>query len=211
MPILDLRLVTVRIGDYDLSRELDCDEFHNGIGFNCAAPYQEFGIDRVHVHPDFTKKKLHNDIALIRFEGEADFSRPNARPICLPLGNAAFLKARKVVVTGWGSTEFGLRSEKLMKVTLPIVTLEKCSLAYKQQMVRIWHKQICAGGANKMDSCSGDSGGPLQAVAIYGEKPRTVQYGIVSFGPHSCGMDGFPGVYTRVAYYVRWILDSMTD
>lgn len=38
---------------------------------------------------------------------------------------------------------------------------------------------------------------------------RYTQLGIVSFGPKLCGSEGFPGVYTKVTYYMDWILDSL--
>ena len=70
---------------------------------------------------------------------------------------------------------------------------------------------MCAGGHNQIDSCQGDSGGPLQAPALYNNTPRYVQYGIVSFGTLHCGNEGYPGVYTRLSYYLDWVLDNMTD
>lgn len=69
---------------------------------------------------------------------------------------------------------------------------------------------MCAGGKDGKDSCGGDSGGPLivkmQATTY---DIRTFQQGIVSYGPKICGIQGLPGVYTRVAYYMDWILDNL--
>lgn len=70
-------------------------------------------------------------------------------------------------------------------------------------------KQLCAGGSNQKDSCPGDSGGPLHAAAYIFDDIRLVQQAIVSFGPRLCGLEGYPGVYTRVACYMDWILDNM--
>ena len=49
---------------------------------------------------------------------------------------------------------------------------------------------LCAGGSG-VDTCSGDSGGPLAAAGTLA--------GIVSWGPDPCGQAGMPGVYTKVA------------
>lgn len=64
--------------------------------------------------------------------------------------------------------------------------------------------QICAGGNQEKDSCSGDSGGPL--LNLDGAVPEVI--GVVSYGI-SCGLNGFPGVYTRVSAYQEFIQESM--
>jgi len=116
-------------------------------------------------------------------------------------------------VTGWGATELGLRSQVLLKASLPLVTNELCIEIVRNQIgTHIWHKQICAGGEVNVDSCGGDSGGPLQAFGKYnGTSVRMIQHGVVSYGLLACGTEGVPGIYTRVAYYIDWILDTMTD
>lgn len=62
--------------------------------------------------------------------------------------------------------------------------------------------QYCAyDPQGKNDSCQGDSGGPLQRFIPFEDIGEVV--GIVSFGV-SCG-SALPGVYTRVAFYLKWI------
>ena len=61
------------------------------------------------------------------------------------------------------------------------------------------HTQICAG-VGRTDSCTGDSGGPLQAQV----GGRWTVVGITSFGVE-CAREDFPGVYTRVDNYLSWI------
>lgn len=67
--------------------------------------------------------------------------------------------------------------------------------------------QVCAGGDDGKDSCFGDSGGPLM---YYDRKYSVwVASGITSWGLGKCGTNGFPGVYTSVARYVPWIINSL--
>lgn len=101
----------------------------------------------------------------------------------------------------------GKSSSELLKVQLPIIPTESCKKIYKSSRP-VTYRQICAGG-QKRDSCAGDSGGPLQVVGVVNDDVRFVQQGIVSYGPVNCGIEGYPGVYTRVAYYMNWILDTM--
>lgn len=86
---------------------------------------------------------------------------------------------------------------------------KKCAAIYNKS-VPVTEKQLCAGGVEGKDSCSGDSGGPLQFVG----QPTSgglsyIQYGLVSFGPRQCGTNGRPGVYTKVGHYMEWILNTM--
>ncbi|KYN38802.1 Serine protease easter [Trachymyrmex septentrionalis] len=113
--------------------------------------YQDFGVESVEFHPEYTRTKLQNDIALIRLNSTVDFRPHNVKPICLPFGTA----------------------------TTP------------------HHKK---------------NGGVLQAAGIYnGTSVRMIQYGAVSYGLNQCDTEGFPGVYTNVAYYMDWILNTLTD
>lgn len=71
--------------------------------------------------------------------------------------------------------------------------------------------QLCAGGERGVDSCKGDSGGPL----FYPANVRTtqmVQFGVISLGVDKCSTETLlPGIYTRVSHYMKWILDNIRD
>ncbi|XP_076289829.1 melanization protease 1-like [Lasioglossum baleicum] len=199
------RLIGVRIGEHDLSTERDCDKNDWGLQVACAERYQDFGLESVHFHPDYTPKSAQNDIALLRLNADADYRPKNVRPICLPVGFNSTLPRKKMVVTGWGKTESGMRSQALLQVKLTIATLPNCAQAYKGK-AQIWHKQLCAGGSRIADACTGDSGGPLQLPTLFKDTVKSVQFGIVSFGQRGCAIEGVPGVYTNVVYYIDWIL-----
>lgn len=85
------------MGDHDISKERDCDRDENGLEIQCAEKYQDFGIESAHFHPEYTRRKLQNDIALIRLNSSVDFRPFNARPICLPFGTATRLTQKKVI------------------------------------------------------------------------------------------------------------------
>lgn len=207
----DFTLSSVRLGEHDLDKERDCD-YEKGIEVVCADKYQEFSVESFQAHSQYHALKHTNDIALIRLNRDVDLTKNNVKPICLPTTSSNLFKSSKGIVTGWGRTETGYRSQSLLKVRLPIVPNDECSQVYKDYGIEISEKQLCAGGKNGMDSCGGDSGGPLQfpsgstsGQALY------YQYGLVSFGPKDCGVKGYPGIYTKVAYYMDWILDAMKD
>lgn len=206
----DMKLEGVRLGDHDVSTERDCDKEADDLEVVCAEKYQDFGIESVHFHSNYTRAKLQNDIALIRLNRDANLRPQSVRPICMPIGSAATLTKTKVVVTGWGITEKQNRSLELLQVHLPVVDVNSCAETYKRQ-VQIWYKQMCAGGNKGMDSCAGDSGGPLQALSVYNGEVKFVQYGIVSFGQTNCGTAGLPGVYTKIVHYMDWILDTIRE
>merc|ERR1711978_816880 len=67
----------------------------------------------------------------------------------------------------------------------------------------IMDHMLCAGQKGK-DSCSGDSGGPMQI----GSGETWTQVGVVSWGI-GCGKSHYPGVYSRVSKLRDWI-DKIT-
>ncbi|KDR03823.1 Serine protease easter [Zootermopsis nevadensis] len=211
-----MKLAGVRLGEHNMDTDIDCTEDEEE-GEVCAEPHVDFDIEESIAHPNYSTSHLQNDIALIRIKGIANLRSDSIKPICLPLGadQTRKLDGQNLIVSGWGATEKGISSSILLQVAVPVISQEQCagiydsrSASYKRR-IRITSNQICAGGVNAQDSCDGDSGGPLIFKGEVKLRPRFVQYGIVSFGPRSCGIKGFPAVYTKVASYVDWILSSM--
>jgi secreted trypsin-like serine protease len=216
----------VRVGEHNIKTRIDC-EIKDGEQI-CAPPFKDLSIEEIIPHPNYNAKAFTNDIGLLRVSSMdltqgTDvtllrwhhcilfvFVAENVKPVCLPLGKTRNYNftGRNCVVTGWGATETGRSSIELLQVQIPAVPQEECVEIYKN-LTSVTHRQMCAGGKTKSDSCAGDSGGPLHVVAYLNEDTRLVQQGVVSFGPRDCGREGIPGVYTRVAYYMDWILDNM--
>lgn len=68
---------------------------------------------------------------------------------------------------------------------------------------------MCAGGLKGQDSCRGDSGGPLMGVLSVDRSQNYYALGVVSFGPSPCGLQGWPGIYTRITKYMPWIISKL--
>ncbi len=164
-------------------------------------------VTRLIVHENYVNAVRGDDIALLRLS--APFSAERSEIVQLQSrqleANFGFAGACSVV-TGWGTTETRGRAaarslpDRLQAVDLPIVDNAVCNESYPGL---INGGQVCAGyEQGTMDSCQGDSGGPL---VVPGGPTGWTQIGIVSFG-RGCARPGAYGVYTRVSYYIDWIL-----
>jgi len=201
-------LVTVKLGEWDLSTEVDCDD---GI---CLPPPSNYKPETVVIHPDYNKRNSYSDdIAIIRLNATVRIEASSfIHAICLPPVNMdtrrvaqnAHRSNREFSVAGWGITENGTHSQKLLEVDIPLQDDGHCNETYHGKVVA---GQLCAGGRLGEDSCQGDSGGPLILPGPSG--PPYLQVGVVSYGPPQCGLENFPGVYTEVSRYTEWIQENI--
>nr|XP_039249091.1 melanization protease 1-like [Styela clava] len=65
---------------------------------------------------------------------------------------------------------------------------------------------VRSGYSSRLDTCKGDSGGPLLCLDNNG---KFNLHGIASYGPTPCGQRGLPGIYTQVSGYRDWIDSNM--
>lgn len=103
------------------------------------------------------------------------------------------------------------RPNELLKANINTVPLSECNSTVlefnKTPNFTAFRNGVSAGQycahdpTGNSDSCQGDSGGPLQLYPPGSDVAKIV--GVVSFGI-SCG-SAWPGIYTRVAYYLDWI------
>ena len=106
------------------------------------------------------------------------------------------------------------KADRLQDIKLAVFNNEKCVLAYKVQGATLSNEsQLCVGGEKWHDSCVGDSGSALMiSTSIPGQLVKVWKLvGIVSFGPQTCGMQNVPGVYSRVRYYIDWIMKTVKE
>ena len=103
-------------------------------------------------------------------------------------------------------------ADSLQHVSLTTFSREECRNRYNTQKVKISSQsQLCVGGQQGRDSCSGDSGSVLMTLDTLPNNTINTWrlIGIVSFGPKTCGSKNWAGVYANVRFYIDWILDNV--
>ncbi|XP_015435091.1 PREDICTED: chymotrypsinogen A-like [Dufourea novaeangliae] len=161
-------------------------------------------VERVILHERFNNYV--HDIALMKLARPAPLSRV-VKTIRLPDPEEELANGH-CVVSGWG--RYGPSqslSTALLEASVPLLDLEKCTKAYGKS-VPIRNGHLCAGHTDgSSGSCVGDSGGPLQC-----RRPDGVWQlaGVISFGS-GCARPGYPDVYTRIQYYVKWIRNTINN
>ncbi|XP_030379480.1 serine protease easter [Scaptodrosophila lebanonensis] len=209
-------LTGARLGEWNKTSNPDCIKLWNGKE-ECVPEHIEAKVDRILVHPQFGTVNLTNDIALLRLENPVDYKDlKHVEPVCLPLASNVRdnrLEGSAVEVSGWGRTELNNQlSDTKRKATLLVKPLQECKPLYQRLGYRLDDSQLCASGGVGVDSCSGDSGGPLTAGSLTAKRESYVFLaGIVSLGKERCGETDFPGIYTRVGYYLDWIQKTIRE
>ncbi|XP_043977306.1 trypsin-3 [Gambusia affinis] len=148
-------------------------------------------------HPEYNSTTNNSDIMLIKLRAPI-YLNDYVSIVLLPRQDASIVEGEMCRVSGWGYTSptGGQLPSTLRTVTLPIVSTEKCNSTESFNGL-ITDRMLCAGyNIGGKDACQGDSGGPLVCNGR--------AYGVVSWG-RGCANAEFPGVYTAVSKFRRWI------
>ncbi|CAG5107664.1 Oidioi.mRNA.OKI2018_I69.chr1.g3432.t3.cds [Oikopleura dioica] len=164
-------------------------------------PYSEYRFQYI----------THHDIALLKLRTEITYGFDRL-PICLGGGRKP-KHGDKCSISGWGYTTGNPKDTKLSyhlkDAEIPVVSFNQC------RKTGIWYKllqedsHMCAGDSSKvgLDSCGGDSGGPLSCL-----DQNSGQYylaGVTSFGFSDCGKVGHLGIYANMANYEGWVKNTI--
>ncbi|XP_060647028.1 serine protease grass-like [Drosophila nasuta] len=197
-------IIAVRMGEHNLGIENNC-----LTDTDCLPSYEEFGVEDIRRHPKYERHTNSYDIALIKLNRSVTF-RPNIRPICLPIESKSqnIDDDESFYIAGWGKTEKSMHSPILLKAFVTRQHLNVCRKYYKSATLTENH--ICAMGYKKQETCQGDSGGPLFTQNVFNITNRFVQYGVISFGSQSCGINkNQPGVFASVLDMLPWITQNL--
>jgi trypsin len=162
-------------------------------------------VVEVIIHPDYSSTTSQNDLAIIRLGEPIAISPIKVTDL---EGEQEFARGLRGSVVGWGLTKVaspgnGDRPTDLQKGEIPYISPTECASVYgpefdSRTMFCAGKRPSTPGGPDFIDSCFGDSGGPL-----FVEGPNGVRLvGVVSWGGEKC--DG-AGVYARLIPHLEWL------
>ncbi|XP_068085721.1 CLIP domain-containing serine protease B4 [Anabrus simplex] len=195
------KLSSVKVGEYDSRGDPDCTRTY------CAHPAQSVAVSHVIVHPGYESKIFKHDVALLVLKTSLNFSLA-AQPVCILQNGNVPLVGRRGKLVGWGKLPGQETTpSREQQLELPIIALEKCSAVYGS-IIPVNTNQMCVGGEEGKDACSGFGGAPL-VLLDHVTRTKYYQVGMASFGSDKCGMAGIPSVYTNIQKYSEWIKNNM--
>ncbi|XP_039598749.1 transmembrane protease serine 9-like [Polypterus senegalus] len=170
-------------------------------------------VKEVIIHENFTDPTLGSDLALVRLEQPAYFTKYVA-PICLPEAGHRFQFGTRCYATGWGAprtlTTFSeplLTPTVLRQAAVDLISSEQCDCinglpgSVETNRTRVLPGMICGGMSGGSEgSCVGDAGGPL----VCNENDMWFLAGVSSFND-ACMSANRPTVYTEVTGFSDWI------
>ncbi|XP_062848643.1 calcium-dependent serine proteinase-like [Trichomycterus rosablanca] len=171
----------------------------------------EMKTEKIIIHPGYKEPNFNNDIALVKMSSRVPLSE-KLRPVCLPdkKTNGPVMEGQMGTVSGFGGVAVGQISQYLLYGHIKEYSEGPC---FKTDLV-ITDNMFCAGNYEEsVDSCKGDSGGPV-VIPMVGEGFLNTPYrlkGIVSWGPKICGNKDYKGYYTKVENYLDWIRETMKN
>ncbi|KAF4516915.1 hypothetical protein B566_EDAN008004 [Ephemera danica] len=163
----------VKIGDHNL-QETEGSEI-------------ELRVEDTVVHPNYDPDTVDNDLALLRLPGTGVRLDRYRGVACLPRAKHPLPVHKMCTIIGWGKRRpsDAVGTKLLHEAEVPIVPNEVCREVYEDYYIT--SNMFCAGHPRgRMDSCAGDSGGPL----LCNVAGRWTIYGITSFG-EGCEGDWF--------------------
>ncbi|KAJ7988836.1 hypothetical protein DPEC_G00313320 [Dallia pectoralis] len=163
---------------------------------------QMFSILQAYSHPDFSLSNYDNDIALVKLDRKVVAS-DSVKTVKFQRDGANDPdKDQEVNTAGWGSlNNLGERPDTLYDVAVAVMDRVRCGRS-DYYGSKFTENMLCAAKP-RLDSCDGDSGGPL----LY----KGVVVGITSNGGKKCGSSRKPGLYTIISHYTAWIDRTMAQ
>jgi len=123
----------------------------------------------------------------------------------LPANNNNNFAETNCVISGWGRTSSSnTLPNVLQKASIQVISRDQCVTELKG-IGSTWDNHICLyDSTNRIGSCNGDSGGPLNCPSGNARVVAGVTSWGVSTALGNC-LQTYPSVYTRTSAYLDWI------
>ncbi|XP_043646666.1 uncharacterized protein LOC122615685 [Drosophila teissieri] len=184
------KVLFVRIGEHNLNYE-DGTEI-------------QLRVMKSYTHPNFDKRTVDSDVALLRLPKVVNATTWIGYS-CLPQPFQALPKNVDCTIIGWGKrrNRDATGTSVLHKATVPIIPMQNCRKVYYDYTIT--KNMFCAGHQKgHIDTCAGDSGGPLLCRDTTKPNHPWTIFGITSFGD-GCAQRNKFGIYAKVPNYVDWV------
>lgn len=160
----------------------------------------------VKVHPRYRSLSLANDLALVQLPVPVEFN-DFIQPVQLPstqLSKSTF-EIGVFFASGWGRESDSSKSisNKLRYAELSLMNHTKCMMKFLPFLVK--NSNLCVDTSEGFSTCNGDSGGPLISKSL------NVLVGVTSFGSFRGCESKSPAVFTKISYYLEWILKNSVE
>ena len=150
----------VRCGEYDVKED------------SKILPQQDTRIEKLIFHPDYdpTLLFLPNNLVILRTKKNFIYQK-HIGPVCLPTPSDVFDNEADCWSSGWGKDQFGSGgkySDILKKINMNIVPHPECNDKFNKTRLKgsfkVDKSQLCVGGVEGKDTCTGDGGSPHVCV-----------------------------------------------
>jgi secreted trypsin-like serine protease len=165
-----------------------------------------YSLENITINPDYDSSTTDYDIAVL--ELEESYYQPGPA-IATADRFSEIEEGDYLTVIGYGYTSGDETSDDipstLQEAEIPLVATDDCFWETAPDY-DVTDNMFCAGYTGSdvdIDSCSGDSGGPVFKT-IDGELTLV---GVVSWGSSTCS--DYPGVYTKISNLRSWIMENI--
>ena len=100
-------------------------------------------LEKIFVYPDYVRGvevdfRNNPDIALLKLEFPVNYG-PKINAICLPSNPSSLYEGEIMVIAGWGVTESGEPSDKLLKADIKVIPNNDCKGRVQKKSYGIFH------------------------------------------------------------------------
>uniref|UniRef100_A0A182KAN2 Peptidase S1 domain-containing protein n=1 Tax=Anopheles christyi TaxID=43041 RepID=A0A182KAN2_9DIPT len=198
-------LKSVRLGEYNIRTEEDSDPNDS----STKITYQSVDIEQVLFHPGYNKPLYANNLALIKLKHNADTSKTNIKPICLP--SIDDYKETSLTLSGWKRNKYIFPTQE--RDAMNLSSSAACRSEYEKLGIYLPDSEdaLCAvyKGRAKGHCHNYATGSPLQYIKRVDKVPRYFLAGLMVFNFPNCRAEGSE-MFVNLASACDWIKDTVT-